>query len=180
MANGARPRCFLIENKRGILKELSEGDLGDLASITRTMPGKYDEDLKLDYFMEKVEKEFPEHIVRISEDDYIRKACYYIKYLSPDTVRKIVEVQTRLLDRRDKLIEENSTVSWQRIFNEDTKVTVTDWVKVKKELEPLEKETDKIMDELDTEEKKRKTQEKTRETKERNKREKGEYKSPDL
>ena len=121
--------------------------------------------------MEKVEKEFPEHVAFFSEDDYTRRACYYLRYLGKDIVRKIVEVQTRLLDRRDKLIEENSTVSWQRIFNEDTKVTVTDWVKVKKELEPLEKETDKIMDELDTEEKKRKTQEKPerqkRETKER-------------
>jgi len=180
MANGARPRVFLLEDKRGILKVLTEGDLGDLASITRTQPGKYDEDLKLDYFMEKVEKEFPEHIVRISEDDYIRRACYYIKYLGKDIVRKIVEVQKRLLDRRDILIKENSTVEWRLVLNEQQKFTITDWVKVNKELEPLEKETDKIMDELDTEEKKRETKEKTRDTRERNKREKSEYKSLDL
>jgi len=172
MSNGARPRCFLIKNKRGILKELSEGDLGDLASITRTMPGKYDEDLKLDYFMEKVEKEFPEHVAFFSEDDYTRRACYYLRYLGKDIIRKIVEVQKRLLDRYDKLIKENSVEEWKMGFNEKKRCTVTDWVKVNKELEPLKKETDKIMEEITQEDSRKAITEKAKQTREKNKEDK--------
>jgi len=60
-------------------------------------------------------------------------------------------------------------VTWENSFNEDEKVTVTDWVKVNKALETLKEETDKIMDEITKEESRKEITEKSKRTREKNK-----------
>ena len=151
MSNGARPRVFLLENKREILKDLTEGELGELAS--RKNPDHYWEDCKLDYLMEKKEQykdgegKWHEHKPSLSTEYMVLRACYYLKFMSPEILEKLIIVQQKLLPQR-RLIQEKNTKREYHGAPTDRWIKTTDWVNFNKEYEPLQNKAHKIIDEM--------------------------------
>jgi len=151
MSNGARPRVFLLENKREILKDLTEGELGELAS--RKNPDHYWEDCKLDYLMEKKEQykdgegKWHEHKPSLSTEYMVLRACYYLKFMSPEILEKLIIVQQKLLPQR-RLIQEKNTKKEYHGAPTDKWIKTTDWVNFNKEYEPLQNKAHKIIDEM--------------------------------
>jgi len=151
MANGARPRVFLLENKRGILTELSEGDLGDMISGARGEDDYYAENLKLDYIMKKKEKDDwknEDKRVYFNWQDLVRRAVYYIKYMSPTVQDRILQVLNTLSHRRTKIMKENTKREWKTTGGGGYWCNVEDWKKIEEELDPITQETNKIIDKI--------------------------------
>ena len=160
MSNNQRPRVHLLVKgpKAEMLKTLTEGQLGQLMSIKT--PGHYWENLKLDCFMrEAVTKdEFgdsynwkdpnAEHqVVYFGEDDMVRRALYYLKFLSPEVVEKIISIKKQLIIEEKKLNAKYTTEVWN--VKGDTWLKTLDYVKFNEAYRPIETKAHKLIDQYE-------------------------------
>ena len=152
MKNGARPRVFLLENKRGILKDLSEGDLGDMISGARGETDHYAEQIKLDYIMKKKESwEKEDTKVYISWQEHVKRAVYYLKYMKPEVQDRIIQVLKELSIKRKRIMGLNTKREWKLTGVSSGGgywCNVENWRKIEEELDPITTETNKIIDNI--------------------------------
>jgi len=149
--NGGKPRVHLLENRRGILQDLTEGQLGQMCSLKSK--NHYWEQLELDMIMEnnrdetfeqKKDKEKKEQQIWFDNEDMMRRAIYYLKFMDAEVIEDIIQVQTELLKERAKLVKEHS----KRIYNReyDAWYEELNYVEFNKIFKPLEIKAHKLID----------------------------------
>ena len=160
MSNGNRPRVYLLVKgpKAKMLKTFTEGQLGQLMSLKT--PGYYWENLKLDYFMrEAVTKdEFgnnynwkdpnAEHqTVYFGENDMAQRALYYLKFLPPGVVEKIISIKKQLIIEEKKLKSKYTEPVWNA--KGDVWLDTLDYVKFNEAYKPIEVKAHKLIDQYE-------------------------------
>ena len=158
MSNKQRPRVHLLIKgpKAEMLKTLTEGQLGELMSMKT--PGYYWENLKLDYFMrEAVTKdEFGDHynwkdnskdrMVWFDQEDMIRRAIYYLKFMEPHTVEKIIKVKKELLEDEKRIKKTFTEPVWHPEM--DRWLDTLDYAKFNDAYGPLETKAHRLIDKI--------------------------------
>ena len=166
MSSGQRPRVYLLAKggKGEMLKSLTEGQLGELMSLK--MEGHYWENLKLDYLMREAitKDEFGNHynwkdnskdrMVWFDTTDMIERAIYYLKFMEPDTVEKIIKIKLELL-KEEKKLKRNFT---EAVYNKtmDRWLDTLDYAKFMDAYTPIETKAHKLIDKIIKEKEKEK------------------------
>ena len=151
--NGGKPRVHLLDNRRGLLQELTEGELGQMCSLKSK--NHYWEQLDLGYDNGELEREesFEDKKTRenergikygLTKKDMIRRATYYLKFMDAEVIEDIMKVQKELLTERTKLVREHTHRKW----NGDNWVENLHYVEFIKIFRPLETKAHKLIDKV--------------------------------